>query len=167
MPSISAPSSSNCNNSRQYLLFKHSKTPWPTNCSNLVTLGGKKIYRIPSRINSSLLGWEGVFSSISRALWEKFHPLNDASVLWMISGKKKHCLNSSQSIKACFSILSLFWKNKSGLMRSTYCVSVCASSHPLLNALKLKQSLWNLVCTSWHLSPSRQYPTVTSSIILI
>jgi hypothetical protein len=52
------------------------------------------------------------------------------------------------------SLISLFWKNRSRIMRSPYCPCVCAS--PLLTFECLNQSLWNLILISWHLSPSQR-----------
>jgi hypothetical protein len=60
-----------------------------------------------------------------------------------------------------FSICSLFWIYTSRLMRSScnlwvhVCVAVCLYVYPPLTTFEcLNQSLWNLVCTSWHLIPS-------------
>jgi hypothetical protein len=52
-----------------------------------------------------------------------------------------------------FSLLSLFWKNKSWLMRSPCCVSM----NSLLSIFEcLSQSLWNYVSTLWYLSLSHR-----------
>jgi hypothetical protein len=56
-----------------------------------------------------------------------------------------------------FSLLSLIWKNKIRLMRSRCCLCVCLwTPPPLLTFECLNQSLWNLVRTSRHLSPSQR-----------
>jgi hypothetical protein len=52
-----------------------------------------------------------------------------------------------------FSLLSLFWRNGSRCMRSPCCLCVCI---PLTAFECLHQSMWNLVCIWWHLSPSER-----------
>jgi hypothetical protein len=47
-----------------------------------------------------------------------------------------------------FSLVSLFWKNKSRLKWTPFCLCVCVSR--LSTCECLSQSLWNLVCISWH-----------------
>jgi hypothetical protein len=66
-----------------------------------------------------------------------------------------------------FSLLSLLLKNKSRFVRSPCCLCVPVSTCvcPLTTFECLNHSLWNLVCISWHLSPSewRTYKTLINN----
>jgi hypothetical protein len=66
--------------------------------------------------------------------------------------EKAEEVNSTRS-----SLLFLFWQNKSRLKRSPCFLCVCMCT-PLSSVLEyLNQSLWNLVCVSWHPSPSQRH----------
>jgi hypothetical protein len=56
-------------------------------------------------------------------------------------------------MKVCFSLLSLFWKNGSRLMRSPYSLCVCILPYQLLNGWTNLNETWYVI--SWHLSPSQ------------
>jgi hypothetical protein len=92
--------------------------------------------------------WRWVVSFMIRPLY----PLGKRP--WYLLDRK---LGRSHNPRGCdvylISLLSLFWKkNKSRLMRSSCCLCVCM----YISFECLNQSIWNLLCISWHLSPCQR-----------
>jgi hypothetical protein len=75
--------------------------------------------------------------SISRAELF-FHVHSSAPYIVQVRKSKVPMLDFRQHTKRRFSLLSLFWKNKSRLMRSRYCPCVCVSPLSLLDNVSVK-----------------------------